>query len=94
MKLALIALIPFVGALLPPLAIRAGRNVCTLVTAAVSALSLVILLTLVPQVYRGEVPKSRIDWLPELGLSFSFFADGLGLFFAALILGIGLLIIL
>ncbi|ODS03768.1 hypothetical protein AUC71_07865 [Methyloceanibacter marginalis] len=29
-----------------------------------------------------------------IGLSFSFFLDGLGLFFAALILGMGLLIIL
>jgi multicomponent K+:H+ antiporter subunit A len=93
MKLALIVLIPFIGALLPPLAIRAGRNACTIVTASVSALSLIILLTLVPQVYEGGLPKSRIDWLPQLGLSFSFFADGLGLFFAALILAIGLLII-
>jgi multicomponent K+:H+ antiporter subunit A len=94
MKLALIAIIPFLGALLPPIAIRAGRNVCTMVTASVSALSLIMLVTLVPQVYRGEVPRGRIDWLPEIGLSFSFFADGLGLFFAALILVIGLLIIL
>jgi multicomponent K+:H+ antiporter subunit A len=94
MKLALIALIPFIGALLPPLAIRAGRNVCPMVTASVSALSLIMLLTLVPEVYAGRVPSSRIHWLPQLGLSFSFFADGLGLFFAALILSIGLLIII
>jgi multicomponent K+:H+ antiporter subunit A len=94
MKLALIVLIPFIGALLPPLAIRAGRNVCTVVTAGVSALSLIILLTLVPEVYSGGVPHSRFEWLPQLGLSFSFFADGLGLFFAAMILSIGLLIIL
>ena len=94
MKLALIVLIPFIGALLPPLAIRAGRNVCTGVTAGISALSLIILLTLVPEVYAGAVPRSQLDWLPQLGLSFSFFADGLGLFFAAMILSIGLLIII
>jgi multicomponent K+:H+ antiporter subunit A len=94
MKIALIVLIPFIGALLPPLAIRAGRNVCTGVTAAVSASSLIILLTLVPEVYAGSVPRMQLDWLPQLGLSFSFFADGLGLFFAALILSIGILIII
>jgi len=94
MKLALIVLIPFIGALLPPLAIQAGRNVCTIVTAAVTGLSLVLLLTEIPTVYSGEIPSTVIPWLPSLGLSFSFFVDGLGMFFAALILGIGLLIIL
>ena len=94
MKLALIVLIPFIGALLPPLAIRGGRNICTAVTATATALSLLLLLTTVPAVYSGEVPSSSISWVPSLGLSFSFFVDGLGLFFATLILGIGLLIIL
>jgi multicomponent K+:H+ antiporter subunit A len=94
MKLALIVLIPFIGALLPPLAIRAGRNVCATVTGAVTALSLAMLLTEAPEVYSGGVPKSSAEWLPGLGLSFSFFIDGLGLFFASLILGIGLLIVL
>ena len=94
MKLALIVLIPFIGALLPPLTIQAGRNVCTIATAAVTALALVILLTQVPLVYSGGVAQTSMAWVPQLGLSFSFFVDGLGLFFAALILAIGLLIIL
>src|SRR3546814_3936487 len=33
------------------------------------------------------------EWLPTLGLNVTFFVDGLGLFFAGLILAIGLLII-
>jgi multicomponent K+:H+ antiporter subunit A len=94
MKLALIVFLPLIGALIPPLAIRAGRNVCTVVTVAVTALSLAILLTAAPAVYSGEVPRASVQWLPHLGLSLSFFVDGLGLFFAALILAIGLLIIL
>jgi multicomponent K+:H+ antiporter subunit A len=94
MKLALIVLLPFVGALLPPLFIRAGRNVCTAVTASVTALVLGILLTEVPAVYSGAIPRSSAEWLPDLGLSLSFFVDGLGLFFAALILAMGLLIII
>jgi multicomponent K+:H+ antiporter subunit A len=40
------------------------------------------------------VIQAEIDWLPQLGLSASFFLDGLGLLFAAMILGVGLLITL
>jgi multicomponent K+:H+ antiporter subunit A len=39
------------------------------------------------------VVQTRIDWLPALGLNANFRLDGLGLLFAGLILGIGLLII-
>jgi multicomponent K+:H+ antiporter subunit A len=46
-----------------------------------------------PAVLRGEVVQTRIDWLPALGLNANFRLDGLGLLFAGLILGIGLLII-
>ena len=93
MSLALVVLIPFIGAVLPSLAIRGGRNVCAAATAAVTGLSLVLLLTEIPSVYSGEVSRSAVQWLPRLGLSFSFFVDGLGLFFAGLILAIGLLVI-
>ena len=94
MKLALIVLIPFVGALIPPLAIQAGRNVCTAATAAVTALSLLILLTEAPAIYAGTAAQTSLQWVPSLGLSLSFYVDGLSLFFAGLILTIGLLIIL
>lgn len=94
MALWLIALIPFAGALIPPLTIRSGRNVCATATGFVTLLALALLLLRAPAVFAGEVPSSRIDWLPEIGLSFSFFVDGLGLFFAAMILTIGLLVIL
>jgi len=94
MQLALLVLIIFAGAIIPPLTIRAGRSICTAATAAVSLAALAILLSHAPAVYSGEVPRWRAEWVPQLGLSFSFFADGLGFFFAALILVIGVLIIL
>jgi multicomponent K+:H+ antiporter subunit A len=93
MQISLIVLIPLLGALLPLLTIRYGRNVCTFVTASVSAVSLVLLMAHAPAVYRGEVVRAGFEWAPQIGLSFSFFLDGLGLFFAAMILGIGLLVI-
>ncbi|SDW21524.1 monovalent cation/H+ antiporter subunit A [Roseicitreum antarcticum] len=94
MSLALIAALPFLGALLPGLMIRAGRNVCALVTGAFTALALLGVLLHAPAVLRGEVVQTQIEWMPILGLNANFFLDGLGLLFSILILGIGLLIIL
>ena len=94
MTLALIAALPFLGALLPGLMIRSGRNACAAVTGSVTLLALVLLAMQAPAVLRGEVVTTRIEWLPSLGLNANFMLDGLGLLFAGLILGIGLLIIL
>ena len=94
MSLALIAALPFLGALLPGLMIRAGRDACALVAASFTALALLLLGLNAPAVLRGEVVQTRIEWLPQLGLNANFMLDGLGLMFAGLILGIGLLIIL
>ncbi|MEM9787917.1 MAG: proton-conducting transporter membrane subunit, partial [Pseudomonadota bacterium] len=92
--LFIIALLPFVGALVPGLMIRAGRTACAAFTAVPTTLALVMLLILAPAVMRGEVIQAELEWLPQLGLSVSFFLDGLGLLFAGMILGVGLLITL
>lgn len=92
--LLVIALLPFIGAFLPGMMIRAGRNACAIFTAAPTALAFVMLMTLAPGVFRGEVYQFQLDWLPQLGLQASFFLDGLGLLFAAMITGVGLLITL
>ncbi len=94
MSLALIAALPFLGALLPGLMIRAGRNACAIAAGSATLLALTGLLLHAPAVFRGEVLHTRIAWLPQLGLDANFVLDGLGLLFAGLILGIGLLIIL
>ncbi len=93
MSLALIVMLPFLGAFLPALMIRAGRNACAITTGSVTLLAFALLLTHVPAVLRGEVVQVGWAWLPDLGLNVTFFLDGLGLLFAGLILGIGLLII-
>lgn len=93
MDLAPIVLLPLLGAVLPPLILRSGRNACALVTGAVTALSLAVLLVRAPAVFRGEVLRESVVWLPPAGLEASFFLDGFGFFFAFLILAIGLLII-
>jgi multicomponent K+:H+ antiporter subunit A len=93
MHIALIALIPLIGALLPVIAISAGRNRCTAVTVATSLAALLVLAVHAPPVFRGETVAGGYDWVPAVGLSFRFFLDGLGFFFAALILVIGVLVV-
>ncbi len=92
--LPLIAMMPFVGALFPGLMIQAGRNVCAATAAVPTLLAFIMLMICAPAVIGGEVLHFQLPWLPMLGLNVNFFLDGLGLLFAGLILGIGLLIIL
>ena len=94
MSPALIAALPFIGALLPGLLVRAGRDVAAIAAGAATLLALIGLGLHAPMVLRGDVVLARWDWLPQFGLNASFRIDGLGLLFATLILGIGLLIIL
>ncbi len=93
MSLFFIVALPFLGALLPGIMNAAGRAACAGVTFTVSLTAFIGLLTNLPAVWRGEVVMARVNWMPELGLNFTLMLDGLGFFFAFLILGIGLLII-
>ncbi|MDW3223890.1 MAG: monovalent cation/H+ antiporter subunit A [Paracoccaceae bacterium] len=93
MSLFLIVALPFFGALLPGLMNSAGRQACAGVTFTVSLAAFIGLLTNLPAVMAGELVTARVDWIPALGLNFTLMLDGLGFFFALLILGIGLLII-
>ncbi|MEM8978284.1 MAG: monovalent cation/H+ antiporter subunit A [Pseudomonadota bacterium] len=93
MSLFFIVALPFLGALLPGLMNAAGRAACAGVTFTVSLAAFIGLFTNLPTILQGGVVTARVDWLPELGLNFTLMLDGLGFFFAFLILGIGLLII-
>lgn len=93
MSLFLIVALPFLGAFLPGLMNAAGRAACSGVTFTVSLAAFIGLLTNLPAILAGEVVMARVDWMPALGLNFTLMLDGLGFFFALLILGIGLLII-
>ena len=93
MSLFLIVALPFLGALLPGLMNQAGRAACAGITFTVTLSAFIGLLTNAPAVFSGEVVQAGVDWMPILGLNFNLMLDGLGFFFALLILGIGLLII-
>ncbi len=93
MFLVWLMLLPFVGALLMPLVSGRGRNVQTLVAAAPAAIGLAMLAAIAPGVLGGNVLALYAPWVPQIGLDFSLRVDALGWLFAALILGIGLLIV-
>lgn len=93
MYLVWLMLLPFIGAVLMVLARRGSRNVQTLVAASPAAVGLIMLAAIAPEVMAGEVSAVRAAWVPALGLDFSLRVDALGWLFAALILGIGLLIV-
>lgn len=92
--LFLLALLPLLGALAPALAIRFGRNACALAAGTVTLSALIVLLMLAPVVMAGETVTASVPWIPALGLNASLFLDPLGLMFAGMILGIGLLVII
>jgi len=90
--LALVAALPFIGALFPGLMIRAGRTACAVSAGAATLSAFILLLAMAPRVIGGEVITAALPWMPQIGLVASFRLDGLGLLFGIMILGIGLLI--
>jgi multicomponent Na+:H+ antiporter subunit A len=86
--------LPLLGALVSPLVIwRLGANGAWLL-ALVPLLAFLHFVSLSPTIARGEAVSGGYPWVPSLGLSFSWFLDGLSLTFALLITGIGTLIVL
>lgn len=94
MILTALALLPFVAAALLALCARASRGVHMTIAIGASALGLALLLSAAPGVLAGTPLATRIAWIPSLGLDFSLWLDPLGLLFAGLILGIGLLVVI
>ncbi|MBN2973274.1 monovalent cation/H+ antiporter subunit A [Roseomonas aeriglobus] len=94
--MALLALtcLPFLSAVLLALLAGASRQWHFALAAGASALGLIILAALAPGVVAGEPVALRVAWIPSLGLELSLWLDPLGLLFAGLILGIGLLVVI
>jgi len=92
--LALLVCVPFVGALLVSCLPSRWRLQPAWLAGLTVVLGLTLLLTQGFAVYSGEVLLERREWIAAIGLSLAFRLDGLGLLFAQLILGIGLLVVL
>ena len=94
MNLLFATLIPFLGAPLVAWLARRGRAPAAWGAAGVAVFSLLWLAPLLPAAFAGETAIQRLAWIHSAGLDLAFRLDGLGLLFALMILGIGLLVIL
>ncbi|MDT8377364.1 MAG: monovalent cation/H+ antiporter subunit A [Desulfotignum sp.] len=92
MTLALIPLLPLLGAFIP--CIFQNRHLNAASAGLIAGISLVLLLLQTPLVFTGEIPVYTRSWIPAIGLTFAFRVSGFGFLFALLVLGIGLLIVL
>ena len=95
MSLPIIILLPLLAGISGTLLMqRRGFSAAAWAAALPTALSLALLALQAPAILVGDRLLQSWEWLPDVGLNFSFRLDGLGLMFGLLILGIGLLIIL
>ncbi|HCK81575.1 MAG TPA: monovalent cation/H+ antiporter subunit A, partial [Candidatus Competibacteraceae bacterium] len=94
MTLLLVILIPFLGAAFAAAMSQLSRTHAAWAAGATTLASSLCLLPLADAPFAGETVVQRLRWLPAVGLDLAFRLDGLGLLFALLILGIGLLIVL
>ena len=94
MTLLMLVALPFVAALAIALLHNASRAVHSAIAAGASAGGLLLLAGLAGPVIGGAVPAASWNWVPSLGLDLTLMVDPLGLMFAGLILGIGLLVVI
>lgn len=93
-SIALIAIAPFLAALIAPWVHKFARPWAGWVLAIVPASIFLFLTGFIEPVSQLSVIRAGFAWIPAYGISFSFFIDGLSLVFALLISGIGTFIII
>ncbi|MBB5571881.1 MULTISPECIES: putative monovalent cation/H+ antiporter subunit A [Rhizobium] len=86
--------LPFLGAIIAPAAVRYLGHNAAWPLAVFPALAFLYFASFLPDIAAGHNVQEGLDWVPSLGLRFSWLLDGLSLTFALLITGIGALIVL
>jgi multicomponent Na+:H+ antiporter subunit A len=93
-SIALIAIAPFLAAVLAPWIMRFTGPLAGWVLAIIPASIFALLLGFIGPVSENTVIRAGLSWIPAYGISFSFFIDGLSLVFGLLISGIGTFIVI
>jgi len=91
--IVLIAL-PFGGSCLAALFPANARNAEAYLAGGVALTALALVIALYSQVVNGGIVLYRAPWVPELGLEFNVRMDGFAWVLAALVTGIGFLVVL
>lgn len=92
--IGLVAVAPFMAAMLAPFIHRFAGPLAGWILAIVPASIFVFLLGFAQTVVGGGTVATTLEWIPAYGINLSFFIDGLSLIFALTISGVGTLIIL
>jgi multicomponent K+:H+ antiporter subunit A len=92
--LIVLVALPFGGSCLAALFPRNARNAEAYLAGGFALAALTLVISIYPQVVDGAVVHYRAPWVPELGLEFNLRMDGFAWVFAALITGIGFLVVL
>jgi multicomponent Na+:H+ antiporter subunit A len=86
-------IILLIASFLSPYLIRKGGKIAPWLLGMVSTAGFVYLLGFAGFISEGNSLHYTIEWLPELYLNFSLYLDGLSLFFACLVTGMGALVL-
>ena len=94
MTLTLLALLPWLGALLAAFLPARSRQAPAWLAGAIALAAFALVLAAAPAMFAGEVLRTGTDWVPALQLRLGLRMDGLAWLFALLITGIGALVVL
>jgi multicomponent K+:H+ antiporter subunit A len=89
-----ILLFPFGASMLAPLTRTKSRNVESYLAGTITLIVFALVIAAYPQVAAEGVVQYKATWVPEFGLEFNLRMDGLAWLLAALISGIGFLVVL
>jgi multicomponent Na+:H+ antiporter subunit A len=90
----LVALAPFVAAMLAPLIHRFTGGFAGWILATIPASIFLFLIGFIEPVADRRFVQAVVEWIPSYGINLSFFLDGLSLTFALMISGVGTLIVI
>jgi multicomponent K+:H+ antiporter subunit A len=86
--------LPYAGALAAGLLPTHARNAAAWLSGTIALACLALVWVAYPVVAEGGVVRARFGWMPTLGLDFVLRMDGFAWMFAALVTGIGALVVL
>jgi multicomponent K+:H+ antiporter subunit A len=92
--LCVVVALPFAGSCLAALFQANARSAEAYLAGAIALIGFVLVLASYPQVIGGGVIRFSTNWIPTLGLKFNLRMDGFAWALAALITGIGFLVVL
>ncbi len=92
--LLLLILLPFMGSAFAAMLPVNARNAEAWLSGGVTIVAFAIAASLFPLVVDRGVVRREVEWVPELGLTFTLRMDGFAWMFSMLITGIGLLVVI